>query len=51
MVPTFVAGTKWFRGYSKLMSGHRETWVAPKVSEFDSGAGPYADLFVGEGIL
>ena len=37
MVPTFMAGTKWFRGCSKLMSGRRATWVAPKVSEFDSG--------------
>ena len=37
MVPTFMAGTKWFRGCSKPMSGRRATWVAPKVSEFDSG--------------
>ena len=36
MVPTCMAGTKWFRGCSKLMSGRRATWVAPKVSEFDS---------------
>ena len=37
--PTQEVGTKWFRGYTELIRGHRAARVVPKVSEFyDAGA-------------
>ena len=36
--PTQEVGTKWFRGYTELIRGHRAARAVPKVSEF-YGAG------------